>query len=184
MLVYMSVALALIGYAVLCYGIMFRGASQALSATLLWLILDGIAAWTAYVSGGNYLLAAGYTVGCLAAATVSIAKGKTSFQKSDIWVAIMVAICVVVWQIVGNIAGLVASSLAVFIAGFPAILHYAKFPGEGQKSVWVIYTLANACGLIGGMAAGITIENMVFPVFAIASSGAILWMLIRKSQLN
>jgi hypothetical protein len=175
-LLYLSFGLALLGYAILVFGILFRGAIQPISATLLWLLLDALAAWTAYSEGGNYLLAAGYTVGCLVAALATLYVGKISFQKSDFWIAGLVVACVMMWYGAGNLAGLVASSLAVFIAGLPALILYWRRPQDGLMSVWAIYTIANAVGLYGGWLKGTTLENLVFPLFAV--SGSLIGMIL------
>jgi hypothetical protein len=173
-----SFGIAVLAYIILCYGILFKGAVQPLSATLLWLLLDGLAAWTAFSSGGNWLLAAGYTVGCALAAVASIYRGKTDFSKSDLSVAALVVICIVVWLGIGNIAGLIASSMAVFIAGVPTMIHYAHRPEEGQLSVWLLFSLANFIGLVGGLRQGYALENWFFPVCAIAGSGIVMFLLV------
>lgn len=177
MLIY-SFILALIGYGMLVYGILFKNAIQPLSATLLWLVLDGLAAWTAYHSGGNWLLAAGYTVGVIAAALATIYRGHTTFVRSDAWVSVLVLICVFIWQIVGNVAGLVASSTAMFIAGVPVIILYAKRPQDGQLSVWVIWSVANLLSLLGRN--GNSLEDWIFPAFACAGSGVGTLLITRK----
>ncbi len=175
MLIY-SFGIAVLAYLILCYGILFRGAVQPLSATLLWLLLDSLAAWTAYSSDGNWLLAAGYTVGCALAAMASIYRGKTNFAKSDLPIVALVIICIVVWLGIGDIAGLVASSLAVFIAGVPAMIHYRKRPQDGQLSVWLLFTAANLIGLFGRE--GNALADWFFPVCAVAGSGIVIGILI------
>lgn len=176
-----SFALAVLAYVILCWGILFKGAVQPLSATLLWLMLDSLAAWTAFSSNGNWLLAAGYTVGCAMAAVATIYRGKVSFVRSDLWITALVVICVAVWLGVGDVAGLVASSLAVFIAGLPALIHYTKRPRDGQLSVWILYSVANLVGLVGRN--GNALEDWIFPAFAIAGSGSItIILLLRKKQ--
>jgi hypothetical protein len=175
----LSFSLAVLAYIILTLGILFRGVVQPLSATLLWFALDGLAAWTAYSSGGNWLLAAGYTTGCVLAGAATVYRRKVSFVRSDLWVTAMVVICIVVWLSVGDVAGLVSSSLAVLIAGLPAMFHYLKRPRDGQLSVWLIFTVANLVGFIGRK--GNTLEDWVFPVFAIAGSGSItIVLLLRK----
>ena len=176
-----SFALGVLAYSILCYGILFKGAVQPLSATLLWFALDGLAAWTAYRSGGNWLLAAGYTFGCLAAVLASIYKGNTTFVKSDCWITVMVIICGVVWLSVGDIAGLVASSTAMFIAGVPAMIYYARQPRDGQLLVWLIFCLANVIGLVGRQ--GNTLADWIFPIFALAGSGIVTLLIARKLVL-
>ncbi len=173
-----SFVLAVLAYGILCYGVLFKGAVQPLSSILLWFALDGLAAWTAYRSGGNWLLAAGYTLGCLAAVLASIYKGHTAFVKSDLWVTMTVIVCVVVWLSVGNLAGLVASSTAMFIAGVPAMIYYAKQPQDGQLAVWLIFCLANAIGLAGRQ--GDALEDWIFPVLALAGSGIVTILIARK----
>ena len=172
-----SFVLAVIAYVILCYGTLFKGTFQPLSATILWMVLDGLAAWTAYLSGGNWLLAAGYTVGCVAAATVTVIRGHTTFARSDVWITLLVAICIVVWLGAGDVAGLVASSVAVFIASVPAMIHYAKRPQDGQLSVWVLYSVANLMGFVGRN--GDALEDWIFSVCAIAGSGIVTLLLVK-----
>lgn len=173
----LSFGLAVVAYVILCHGILFKNAVQPLSTTLLWFVLDALAAWTAFVSNGNWLLAAGYATGCVMAIIVTIYRGHTQFVKSDLWATAMVAACVIVWLTVGDLAGLIASSLAMFIAGVPAIIHYAARPQDGQLSVWLLFSTANLIGLLGR--GGNAIEDWVFPAFALAGTLIVSALLLR-----
>lgn len=175
-----SFVLAVTAYLVLCYGILFKDAVQPMSATLLWFVLDGLAAWTEYKSGGSGLLPLGYVVGCVAAAGASIWKKKVTFAKSDSWVVLLVLVCVIVWRYGGSEAGLIASSLAVFVAGIPLLLHYAKRPEDGQLSAWLVFSVANVLGLIGGLSKGQALENWFFPVCALTGSTLTIALISRK----
>lgn len=174
--------LALVGYGWLCYGTLFKGVVQPLSATLLWAALDGLAAWTAFDANGNWLLPAGYTAGCMAAIAVTVYKRHTQFLRSDAWIGGLVLICVAVWLGVGNLAGLIASSVAVFIAGVPAMIHYAKKPEEGVFGVWVLFSVAAIFSLLGRKSD--LIEDWIFGVFALLGAGLITLIIGRKFLMS
>lgn len=175
-----SFILAVAAYLILCYGILFKDAVQPMSATMLWFVLDGLAAWTEYKSGGSGLLPLGYVVGCVAAGVATIWKGKVTFAKSDLWVTLLVLFCVAVWLIVGSVAGLIASSLAVFVAGIPLLIHYDKRPEDGHLSAWLVFSVANVLGLIGGLSKGHSLENWFFPVCALTGSTLTVALISRK----
>jgi hypothetical protein len=79
---------------------------------------------------------------------------------------------------VGDVAGLIASSVAVFIAGVPAMIHYAKKPEEGALGVWVLFSLAGLLSLLGRN--GNQLEDWIFPVFALLGSGLVTLIIGRK----
>lgn len=175
-----SFILVILGYSILCYGTAYKDAVQPISATILWLVLDTLAARTAYESGASVMLPLGYVVGCVATIIITLWVKKAAFAKSDLWIAVMVGVCICVWLGIGSLAGLIASSLAVFIAGVPLLFHYAKFPEEGQISTWLIFTAANIAGLVGGLSNGNELENWIFPVCALTGSLLTVSFIARK----
>jgi hypothetical protein len=144
----------------------------------MWLALDGIAAAASYKQGGNYLLPAGYTAGCIITLAVTAYTRRFAFAKSDIWVFVLVFICATVWLTSSGDATIIASALAVLIAGFPLMILYWRDPRQGSPLVWIIFTGANLCGLIGHQGWGL--DQWFFPVCALTGSISTLVLIIRR----
>jgi hypothetical protein len=179
--VILSFTIALLGYSRMWYGMVRTGIVQPLSATLLWLALDSIAAGAAFMQGGNYLLATGYAVGCSVTLCITIYKKSFAFSINDLWVSVLVIICGSAWLLSSGDMAIIASALAILIATIPLMLLYWKDPSKGDITAFVIFTVSNVCGFAG--ATSLKLDQWFFPACCLLGSVATLGILLFRKKI-
>lgn len=148
--VFLSSVLALVLYVPLCIQLLSGKVKQNLATWLLWSILDGVAAGTLIVQGGNFWLATTYTLGS-AVATLCILKSKmVKWTWFENFVSLLVIICIIVWISSGSKVATIASTLAMFIAGIPQLIETMRKPHETPILIYFGYFIANSLSILGG----------------------------------
>src|SRR6187402_1880640 len=112
----------LIAYGILIVKLFTSNTEQSFAAFLLWAMLDGIAATTTIIQGGNYWLALSNVIGSSTITIILVVKKQVSWTWVETMTAFLVLICLGVWYTSGEIAGIIASSLAVVAASIPQMV--------------------------------------------------------------
>ena len=145
-----AAVLALSMYVPLCIQLWTGKISQNLATFILWGLLDGIAAGSIYLQGGNYLLPAFYVLGCIAVIASIIKARCVRWTRIETVTAIMVLVCIVVWYFVGNMWATIVSTLAVATAGIPQLIDTWRRPEESAPFTYVGFTVANLLTVVAG----------------------------------
>src|ERR1041385_911137 len=170
--------IGLVAFLLLTIDLLRTTTEQSFAAFLLWALLDGIAAATTIIEGGNYWLALFNAIGSAAITLILVRKKQVSWTWIETMTAILVVICLVVWYTSGELAGIVASSLAVFIAGIPQVIDTFKKPENTPWLPYAVFLVGNVIALMAGKAW--TIEERFYQCISLSISVILLVLSLRR----
>jgi len=130
--------------------VLMRGGTQNFATWLLWAVLDGIAAGSIFLQGGNFWLPVAYTFGSIIITITLFAKKQRSWTWFESFVTFLVGICLVVWSVTSSYHATVASVVALIFASLPQIVDTWKAPIRSLIPIWSGFGLANAMSFMGG----------------------------------
>lgn len=149
-LIVISSALGLSCYAPLCYQIWTGKITQNMATFILWGLLDGIAAGSIFLEGGNFWLPMFYSLGCVFVIASILKSGSMKWTWLETFISILVAICIIVWLLVGNTWATIVSTLAVVIASVPMIVDLWLKPADSAPFTYSAFVLANFLAFLAG----------------------------------
>lgn len=163
--IWVSAAIAILGYIPLCLAIRSGSAKQNLLTWALWCSLDGIVAATLIAQAGNFLLAVAYTIGS-GVTTIFILKAgnHASWTWFHTMVVGLVVASMVVWHFSGSRMATIAGTIAMIIAGVPQLVDAWEKPKESPTLIYSAYVIANCLAIAGGKSW--SVEERFYPVCA------------------
>ncbi|MDO8504437.1 MAG: hypothetical protein Q7S36_01135 [Candidatus Liptonbacteria bacterium] len=145
------------------------GAGQNFLTWALWFFLDVVAAASLISKGGNFLLAATYTVGSFITILVIRKfgeKGKWTWFESVILALVFLSMGA--WCFLGNRMATITSTTAMFIAGIPLLVDTYKKPKNAPFAVYLGYIVASCLSVAGGREW--SVEERFYPATVLAIS--------------
>ncbi len=173
-----SVVVALALYVPLSYQILTGKAKQNLATFILWGALDGIAAASMYVQGGNFQLPTAYVLGCMIIISCILKARTFSWTIFETQVSVMVLLCIIGWFASGPWLATILSTTGVVLAGVPQLKDSWKNPAETPVREYLGFTFANVMSTIGGKAW--TVEDRLYPFACTVLCGLIVFASLRK----
>ncbi|MEK7511191.1 MAG: hypothetical protein AAB582_03070 [Patescibacteria group bacterium] len=146
----------------LCMSLWNRSVEQNLATFALWGVLDGMAAYSTFTAGGNYLLPTLYTLGSVAVITCIVLRSrKIKWSWVETFCSFMVVVCVVTWmnwehqQLVSipysaEQMVIILSTMALAIATLPVLTDAITKPATSAPLIYLGYTAANAISMMAG----------------------------------
>lgn len=147
-----AVILASVLYAIMNRGLLKGDVRQNLLTFILWCILDLVAGVSLYFSGGNYVLASFYVLGCLSVIACILTSGNWELEWSlnnKIVLAIS-AISIVGFLVSGPVFAAVWATVGVLVAGWPQIKDGWRSPQNQPVEIYFGFVAVNAFATIAG----------------------------------
>jgi hypothetical protein len=168
----------------LCVQILRKKAEQNPLTILLWSTLDGIAAGSIYLEGGNYLQAICLSVsGLIVVYCILKTTGirKLGWEKTDTLTTLLVVFCVTVWVYSGSLYAALASSCAIVLAGIPQVIDTKEKPDTTPTMIYIGYTASNLLAVFGGK--DFSVVEVGYQLAAFITCIIVTYFSIRKKQL-
>lgn len=151
---------------------------QSFATWIIWSILDWIAAGSAYMQGGAFILPLTYA---LAGSTVTVllVRGK---QFSWSWIETMTSVLVVAsmvgWYVGGNKTAIVMSATALSIGTIPQMVQFYRQPDRQAGWIYAGFLLANTLSFLSGKSW--TIEERFYSGSCVFATLICVYLALRK----
>ncbi len=175
---FVGLMVAVIVFLIMLKGLLSGDVEQNLATYLLWAALDGIAAGSTFVKGGNWMLPAFYTfVGVVTSATIWKI-GKFSWTKLETQVSVSVSVCIIVWGFSGPWYATILSTFGMFLAGTAQIKDAWLKPETSPIWVYVGSSFANLMNTVGGR--NWAVEERFYPFWCTILTGLVVVATLRR----
>ncbi len=170
--------IAVLAYIPLTVNVWQRKITQNFATYALWGALDTIAAATIFLTNGNFLLPAMYSILSFSV-LVAILRARTfSWTWFETLTSALVIVCIIIWAVSGDRAATIASAIAVAIASIPQLVDFWKKPREAPLLTYVAFTAANGISILAGK--DWSVEERFYPTVCTIATTLFIFAAARK----